>query len=131
MIRKSILFAAALACAGPAAAQDPAQEPRFTGATTAETPALRSGALGEVSYFAGRTLNCGAASEVNVSVRPPGWVPADPNFRIGPAGSVYERWDVTLCGRVVPFLVVFWREASGQQFAVGHPYPGDEGAPAS
>lgn len=136
MIRKIFLVAAVLACAAPAvAAQEPAPEaapePRFSGTTVAETPAIRASALGELTYFSNRSLQCSTATEVSVATRPQGWVPADPNFRIGPAGTVYERWDVTLCGRVVPFLVAFWREPSGQQFAVGHPYPGDQGAPAS
>jgi hypothetical protein len=28
-----------------------------------------------------------------------------------------------MCGRVEPFLVVFWREGTRSDYSVGHPYP--------
>ena len=122
MLSLAFLAAAALA---PAQTSESASPPiRFIGQSTGESPGVRDQAFGEVQRFAGQSLRCPSApEEIRVTVHPAGWVPADPNFRIGPAGSIYERWDVTMCGRVEPFLIVFWREGTRSEFQVGHPYP--------
>lgn len=131
-----ILAAAALAPAvqAPAAPADPASpsapaaEIGVTGDTIAD-PKVARDALRELGGFASRALKCSQIDGVEASALPAGWIPADPNFRIGPPGARYERWEVKLCGRSEPFLLAFWSEAGGPQFQVGHPFPADPAKP--
>ena len=122
------ILAAALAAAAPDAAQ-PSQI-RFTGHTTADATLIRD-ALNEVARFSGHALKCGELTAVEASILPDGWQPADPNYRIGPPGTRYERWAVAQCGRTVPFLLGFWNAAEGGTlFQVGYPFP-EEPRPAA
>ncbi|MEA3038760.1 MAG: hypothetical protein QOE79_1273 [Sphingomonadales bacterium] len=134
-----LAFAAALAAPPPASAPmlppsaAPAAAPsaplHVTGRTTGD-PKIIGDALGEVQHFAGgHILNCGDVSAVAATPMPRGWVPSDPNFRLGPRGARYERWDVTMCGKVEPFLLVFWKDKSGPAYTVGHPFPKEPAAP--
>jgi hypothetical protein len=122
-----LAFAAALAVPSPPTAT-PAVAPlppqlHVTGPTTAD-PKIVGDALQEVQHFSGgNPLKCSDVTAVAATPMPVGWQPSDPNFRLGPPGARYERWDVTLCGRIEPFLVVFWKEASGPSFTVAHPFP--------
>jgi len=98
----------------------------ITGGTAAPDATVAQAALTEVRGFAaGEALKCSEMGGVEASLMPKGWVPADPNFRIGPKKKArYERWDVKLCGKSVPFLVVFWKDKkAGPQFQVAHPFP--------
>ncbi len=99
----------------------------ITGRTAAPDAKTAQAALNEARGFAsGQSLKCGEMGGAKASLMPKGWVPADPNFRIGPKGARYERWDVRLCGRDVPFLVVFWKDRkAGPQYQVGHPFPAE------
>jgi hypothetical protein len=136
----SLAFAAALAASPPPIAAPaplpapvaPAAAPaplHVTGPTTAD-PKIVGDALGEVqSYSAGTILKCGDVTAVAATPMPVGWVPSDPNFRLGPPGARYERWDVTMCGRVEPFLVVFWNDKTGPAYTVGHPFPKEPAPP--
>jgi hypothetical protein len=119
---------AAAAAVAPASEAPAAAEVAISGRTTAD-PKVAHEALGEVGGFAGRALKCSQIDGVEASPLPAGWVPTDPNFRIGPAGARYERWEVSLCGRREPFLIVFWSDAGGPQFQVGHPFPAGPAAP--
>jgi hypothetical protein len=136
-----LAFAAALAAPPPAsapllppsaapAAQPPAAAPlHVTGPTTGD-PKVLNDALQEVQHFAGgHILNCSDVTAVAATPMPKGWVPADPNFRLGPTGARYERWDVTMCGKVEPFLLVFWKDKTGPAYTVGHPFPKDPAPP--
>ena len=132
-----LALAAALAAPPPASAPllPPSAAPatpsplHVTGPTTAD-PKIVGDALGEVQSFAGgNVLKCSDVTAVAATPMPVGWVPADPNFRLGPAGSRYERWDVTMCGRVEPFLLVFWKAKTGPAYTVGHPFPKDPKPP--
>ena len=96
----------------------------ITGRTRAPDPAVAQAALNEAGGFArGTALKCGEMGGAEASLMPKRWVPADPNFRIGPKGARYERWDIQLCGKKVPFLVVFWKVKGKADFQVAHPFP--------
>jgi hypothetical protein len=100
-----------------------------TGPTTGD-PKILGDALGEVQHFAaGHILNCSDITAVAATPMPVGWQPSEPNFRLGPPGARYERWDVTLCGRVEPFLLVFWTDRTGPAYTVGHPFPKEPAPP--
>jgi hypothetical protein len=115
-------FAAALAAAPDATAL---AKLGITGRTRVPDEKVAKAALGEAGVFAARSLNCSDMRGARASVMPKGWVPADPNFRLGPKGARYERWDIKLCGRDVPFLVVFWTKKGRSDFQVAHPFPAD------
>ena len=109
-----------------AAAPDPAALAKIgiTGRTRAPDSAAAQSALSEAGRFArGTALKCSEMGPVEASLMPKGWVPADPNFRIGPKGARYERWDIKLCGKEVPFLVVFFKVKGKADFQVAHPFP--------
>jgi hypothetical protein len=98
----------------------------ITGRTTAPDTQAAKAALNEVGAFASArqsTMKCGQMGGAKASLMPKRWVPADPNFRIGPKGARYERWEVELCGKSVPFLVVFWKHKGRPDFQVAHPFP--------
>lgn len=96
----------------------------ITGRTAAPDAKVAQAALNEAGGFAtGNALKCGEMGGAEASLMPKGWVPADPNFRIGPKGARYERWEIKLCGKNVPFLVVFWKRKGRTDFQVAHPFP--------
>jgi len=130
-MRRGFILAAAAACAligvQPAAAQS--DEVPFTGTTRVDAAVIRD-AVQEILYFAPRGLKCDTLTGVEASLLPESWTPADPNFRIGPPGTRYERWDVSLCGRVERFLLGFWTAPDGGTlFQVGYPLPADAPTP--
>jgi hypothetical protein len=98
----------------------------ITGRTAAPDAQVAQAALDEVGAFASAktsTMQCGQRGGAKAALMPKRWVPADPAFRIGPKGARYERWDVDLCGKSVPFLVVFWKHKGRPDFQVAHPFP--------
>lgn len=100
----------------------------ITGRTAAPNAQVAKEALDQVGVFASAKqgkLHCGERGAAKASLMPKRWVPADPNFRLGPKGARYERWDVELCGKSVPFLVVFWKHKGRPDFQVAHPFPAD------
>ena len=98
----------------------------MTGRTRAPDAIVAQAALNEARGFAsGQALKCSQMDGAVASLMPKGWVPADPNFRIGPKGARYERWEIKLCGKSVPFLVVFWKIKGRADFQVAHPFPAD------
>jgi hypothetical protein len=109
------------------ASADPAALAKIgiTGSTRAPDSKVAQAALDEAGGFArGQALKCGDMRGAQASLMPKGWIPADPNFRIGPKGARYERWDIQLCGKAVPFLLVFWTDKkAGPQFQVAYPFP--------
>ncbi|HEY0414030.1 MAG TPA: hypothetical protein VGD66_12910 [Allosphingosinicella sp.] len=118
-----LAFILAAALAPPAAPPPPAPRVKVTGRTIA-TPSLVPDVIEEVRHFSTLALKCDQVTAARASALPRSWTPADPNFRIGPRGTRYERWDVTLCGRAEPFLLGFWNDPkAGPQFQVGHPFP--------
>lgn len=122
------LFALLLAAAAPAqAAEAPvAGAMTVTGKTRAPDPKTAQAALQEAGGYALGTLKCGeVGTEAKASLMPKGWAPADPNFRIGPKGARYERWEIAACGRTEAFLVVFWKAKGRPDFQVAHPFPAD------
>jgi hypothetical protein len=125
MISILVMLAAASGAAPPDAPASPAAAVQGSvSGRTAANPKVAAEALQELSGFAGRALKCSAVQGAKATVMPKGWLPTDRNFRIGPAGAVYERWEVRLCGRVEPFVVAFWQDRKlGMQYQVGHPFP--------
>lgn len=99
----------------------------ISGRTAAPNAQIARAALNEAGGFAaGPSLKCAEMGGAKAALMPKGWVPADPNFRIGPKGARYERWEIRLCGQDVPFLVVFWKDKkSGPQYQVAHPFPAE------
>ena len=98
----------------------------ITGRTRAPDSKVAQAALNEARGFAaGHALKCSEMGGAEASLMPKGWVPADPNFRLGPKGARYERWEIRLCGKDVPFLVVFWKKKGIADFQVAHPFPAD------
>ena len=96
----------------------------ITGRTAAPDSKVAQAALNEAAGFAaGHALKCGEMAGAQASLMPKGWVPEDPNFRLGPKGARYERWEIKLCGKSVPFLVVFWKKKGRPDFQVAHPFP--------
>lgn len=124
-------FALLLAAAAPAQATAPPVAPMtVTGKTKAPNPQITQAALQEAGGFARSALKCAEVGSAKASLMPKGWVPADPNFRIGPKGARYERWEIRACGRSEPFLVVFWKHKGRPDFQVAHPFPaGPAGKP--
>ena len=114
------------AAPGAAKPAGPPPEIEFTGKTDANGPLIWD-AMQEVIRFSGHHLKCGQITKVDASILPPDWQPGDPNFRIGPPTTRYERWEVTMCGKTDKFLLGFWNDAkAGVQFSVGHPFPKEE-----
>ncbi len=103
----------------------------ITGRTRAPDATIAQSALNEAGGFAsGESLKCSEMAGADARLMPKGWVPADPNFRIGPKGARYERWELETCGRSEPFLVVFWKDKkAGPQYQVAHPFPADPAKP--
>lgn len=128
----SLALSFALAAA-PAPAADSAALAKLgiTGRTAAPDAATAQAALNEAAGFAaGQALKCSEAGGARASLMPQGWVPADPNFRLGPKGARYERWEIQLCGKSEPFLVVFWTDKGRHDFQVAHPFPAEPAKPA-
>jgi hypothetical protein len=124
------LFALLLGAAAAVQAAEPPAPPIVTGKTAAPTREIAQTALQEAGGFALSSLKCGEVGNAKASLMPKKWVPADPNFRIGPKGARYERWEIQACGRSEPFLVVFWKDKkAGPQYQVGHPFPADPAKP--
>jgi hypothetical protein len=125
--RHLILFALILAAAAPEAeALPPGYAGAVSGETAAPTPQIAQAAFQEAAGFAAGALKCGEIGGAKASLMPKRWIPADPNFRIGPKGARYERWELEACGRIEPFLIVFWKDRkAGPQYQVGHPFPAD------
>jgi hypothetical protein len=120
------LFALLLAAAAPGQAAEPpaAASMAIAGETRAPNPQIAQAALQEAGGFVLRSLKCGdVGGGAKASLMPKRWVPADPNFRIGPKGARYERWELEACGRTEPFLVVFWKHKGRPDFQVAHPFP--------
>ena len=125
----ALVYAAFLALGSAMPAPASADGVRITGRTRADA-ALAQSAVQEIARFTPFKIKCDRLESVEASVMPKGWQPADPNFRIAPRGARYEKWNVSMCGRVEPFLVAFWKEKkAGKQFQVGHPFPADPPKP--
>lgn len=120
MTRLTALIALPLLFAAPARAD----QVHFTGVTTVDAVVIRD-ALQNILMVAVASERCNALSAVEASVLPPDYRP--PAAHAGAhAGARYERWDVTLCGRVVPFLLGFWNAPDGgTMIEIGYPYPAD------
>ena len=119
----AIKLAAALSLASMLPTSARADQVRVTGESTADATVIRD-VLQQILLVGAGALECNQLTLVEASVLPEGWLPADPKYRPGPPGTRYERWEATLCGRVVPFLLGFWdAPGGGTMFQVGFPFP--------
>lgn len=99
-----------------------ADQVHFTGDTTVDEVVIRD-ALQTIARVAAARENCGTMSDVEASLLPADYRPPE-GYAVAPAGGHYELWNVTLCGRVVPFLLGFWTPPEGgTMFQIGYPYP--------
>lgn len=130
MRHRAIALAAALSLAAMLPAPARADQVRVTGYSTADATLIRD-AVQQILLVSAGALECNELTAVEASVLPEDWRPADQKYRPGPAGTRYERWEATLCGRVVPFLLGFWdAPEGGTMFQVGYPFPAAaEGTP--
>ena len=128
--RGFLLKLSALLVACGMAAPASADQIRFTGETSVDAVVIRD-ALQNVLRVAAVSEHCNAMSAVESSLLPHDYRPPQA-YDAAPAGARYERWNVTLCGRVVPFLLGFWTPPEGgTMFQVGYPYPADDSAAAT
>jgi hypothetical protein len=107
-----------------------ADQVHFTGSTTVDAVVIRD-ALQNILRIAAANEQCNVLSAVEASVLPAGYRPP-PAYAAAGAEARYERWDASLCGRVVPFLLSFWSPPEGgTMFQIGYPYPAEVPAAAS
>ena len=108
------------AAASPAAHAD---DIYFRGKTTASA-ALRKEVLKQITDVGVADLNCNVIDTVEFKILPPAYAPAIADDPSAPAKEAYEKWTVTMCGQISPFLVGFWRAPDGAaKFRVIHPFP--------
>jgi hypothetical protein len=120
---RAIMLATALSLASMLPASARADQVRVTGESTADATLIRD-AVQQILRIGAGALECHELTAVEASVLPDDWRPADPKYRLGPPGTRYERWEATLCGRAVPFLIGFWdAPEGGTMFQVGYPFP--------
>ena len=123
----AITLAAALSLASMLPTSARADQVRVTGQSTADAILIRD-AVQQILRVGAGALECNKLTAVEASVLPDDWRPADPEYRLGPPGTRYERWEATLCDRVVPFLLGFWdAPEGGTMFQVGYPFPAAAG----
>lgn len=119
----SILPALMLACGMATPAR--ADQVHFTGTTTVDAAVIHD-ALQNILRVAAVSEHCSMMTAVQSSLLPQGYRPPH-GYEVAAAGAHYERWNVTLCGRVVPFLLGFWTPPEGgTMFQVSYPYPADD-----
>jgi hypothetical protein len=121
-MRLTILSAlAALAVAASPAAR--ADDIYYRGKTTA-TPALRKDVLKQITDVGVADLGCDVIDTVEFKILPSAYAPDVADDPSAPAKETYEKWTVTMCGHISPFLVGFWRAPDGAaKFRVIHPFP--------
>jgi hypothetical protein len=103
----------------------------LAGKTTAG-PALIDDALRNVLLIAQARLNCTNVELVESEILPSDFRPAGVTTPEGSTNAAYERWNITLCGKMEPFLLAFWEVRDhGTLFGVTYPFPaqasGDQG----
>jgi hypothetical protein len=121
----AFIFAAALALSLPATAG----QVRFTGHTTANGT-LVVDTLRAVATLGPGRFSCPTVEAVEAQVLPEAFKPPGEGHPEGKNPTIYERWDATFCGKVVPLLIAFWSAPEGgTMFRVGVPFPTPAGAP--
>ncbi len=110
----------ALAVAAPAQAD----QVHFTGVTSVDNVVIRDTLQNILQVAAAR--GCNQLTAVEASMLPADYRPADAGQHGDRPGLRFERWDVTLCGTALPFLLGFWNAPQGgTMFQIILPYPAD------
>jgi hypothetical protein len=118
-----LLALLAAATAAPARAD----QVHFTGTTSVDQVVIHDTLQNILQLAAGQ--GCNQLTAVVATLLPADYHPADYRDHGERPHLRYERWDVTLCGGVMPFLLGFWHAADGgTMFQIVLPYPAD--APA-
>jgi hypothetical protein len=95
-----------------------------TGNTTADGELLRD-TLVYLTQFA-PSFGCDRITSVDTYVLPPDTIRAKASFRMHDNQATYERWQVTVCGKVERFLIIYSPDPQGGTiFAINYPYPQD------
>lgn len=117
----TFLFAGILAL-GPIPAV--AEQVRFTGQTRADAPLIKD-AMRHVQLIASGKWDCASIQAVASSLFPDGYRPPGGPHPEGNAKTVYEDWEITLCGKKERFLVAIWSASPepGYMFRVAYPAP--------
>ncbi len=106
-----------------------ADQVRFTGVTSVDAVVIRDTLQQILTVAAAR--GCNQLSAVEARMLPEDYRPADSADRGERPGLRFERWEVTLCGAVVPHLLGFWHPPQGgTMFQIIIPYPADAPNPA-
>ena len=112
-----VLVAAAMLAGSANAAQV-----RMVGTTTADAR-LSEDVMRHVMLIANGLLHCSTVTLIEPELLPPSFKPSGGPHAECSAETTYERWNVTLCGKKVPFLVAFWSASvGGTMFRVGYPF---------
>jgi hypothetical protein len=120
----------ALLLAVAAAAPARADQVHFTGTTSVDNIVIRD-ALQNIALVAA-SRGCTQITAVEARLLPADYRPTDADQHGDRPGLRYERWDVTLCGAVLPFLLAFWQPPEGgTMFQITLPYPADAPPPAT
>jgi hypothetical protein len=113
-------FAALAMAASPAAHAD---DIYFRGKTTANA-AVTKDVLKQITDVGVADVGCDVIDTVEFKILPPTYAVAVAADSSAPAKETYEKWTVTMCGHISPFLVGFWRASdSAMKFRVVHPFP--------
>lgn len=120
-----LLFLLLLGTARPAHAD----QVHFTGTTSVDQVVIRDTLQNILQIAAAR--GCNQLTAVEARMLPSEYHPADYRNHGERPGLRYERWDVTLCGGALPFLLGFWQAADGgTMFQIILPYPADAPGPS-
>ncbi len=104
-----------------------AEQVHFTGNTTVDVTVIKD-VLKQIQLVGLAELNCGVVDSVEAEVLPPSYVAPATDNSAAPSKEIYEKWTVTMCGKMSPFLVGFWPALEGgTMFRVRHPFPVDAG----
>jgi hypothetical protein len=89
-----------------------AQQVQFAGLTRADTQLIHD--IMEMVATIGRgSYHCAAPDRVEASPAPSDFTMTNARALAGTAPLTYERWDVSLCGTVVPFSIAYWPDPDG------------------
>lgn len=121
-MRVAAAFALLLASSAPSPAR--ADQVHFTGTTSVDAVVIRDALQNILRVAAAR--GCNQLSAVEASLLPSDYAPPDRNDYGERPGLRYERWNVTLCRSVIPFLLGFWTPPEGgTMFQIVLPLPAD------
>ena len=117
----ALLIALAVGVCSPHAE---AEEVPFTGRTSANVHLIKD-VLQDIQLIGRGALSCDSITSVRSILLPSDYRPSGGPFPEGRSRTIYERWQVELCGTKEDFLVAFWAPPAGEEgvvFRVAHPF---------